>query len=316
MNGLFLLLAMGLCVLALGFVVTPLLRAPRRDEGQSQQAINLAVHRDRARELEHDLAAGTLTRAQHDSALADLERELLDSGAIGHDEGPAHQDQAPRRREQQSGRRMPLVAAGISVAVLPFMATGLYLTVGHAEEVFALATPAGAMTPATQASPPSEATLEREFQHLVQQLQGRLAQAPDDIASWILLGRTLVFLDDLEAAERAFREAMAHGGERDPDLLIRYADVMAERQGTLVGEPQRLIERALAIDSRHIQGLWLAGSLAFQQQEMVAARAYWERLLAVLPEASPEAEVIRGNLNRLAQTAQPNDARKFEEVSP
>ncbi|MGR2738738.1 c-type cytochrome biogenesis protein CcmI [Billgrantia sp. Q4P2] len=311
MNGLFLLLAMGLCVLALGFIVTPLLRAPRGEQEPSRQAINLAVHRDRARELEHDLAAGTLTRAQHDSALADLERELLDSGAV---ERPTHEGQ--RLREGRGSRRIPLVAAGISVAVLPFMATGLYLTVGYAEEVFALATPAGEMASAPQSAPPSEATLQREFQHLALQLQGRLAQAPDDIASWILLGRTLVFLDDLEAAERAFREAMAHGGDRDPDLLIRYADVMAERQGTLAGEPQRLIERALAIDSRHIQGLWLAGSLAFQQQEMGAARAYWERLLAVLPETSPEAEVIRGNLDRLFQTAPPNDARKIEEVSP
>uniref|UniRef100_UPI000DAC70FA c-type cytochrome biogenesis protein CcmI n=1 Tax=Billgrantia lactosivorans TaxID=2185141 RepID=UPI000DAC70FA len=155
MNGLFLLLAMSLCAMALGFVLVPLLRAPRAEAARSRRASNLAVHRDRVRELEQDLAAGTLTRAQHDSALADLERELLDSGAIDADEWTASAGRA--------SRRAPLVAACASVALLPFLATGLYLTVGHAEEVFAAGTPPPV---APDAEPRDEADLQREFRHL------------------------------------------------------------------------------------------------------------------------------------------------------
>ncbi|MCE8035077.1 c-type cytochrome biogenesis protein CcmI [Billgrantia tianxiuensis] len=290
MNGLFLLLAMSLCSVALGFVVFPLLRAPRGEHSESRRAINLAVHRDRVSDLDQDLAAGTLTQVQYDAALTDLERELLDSGAVDADERPSDENHGPRR--------VPLVAAGISVALLPFMAIGLYLAVGHAEEVFATQAPAGA---SVEAEPPSEADLQREFQHLARQLQGRLAQDPADLESWVLLGRTLVFLNDLEAAERAFREAMVHGGERDPDLLTRYADLLAERQGSLSGEPQRLIERALAIDPDHVQGLWLAGSRAYVEGANEEARHYWERLFSVLPEGTPEAEVIRGNLMQLSR---------------
>ncbi|MBW6392621.1 c-type cytochrome biogenesis protein CcmI [Billgrantia antri] len=291
MNGLFLLLAMGLCGVALGFVLTPLLRAPRDEEGQSRGASLLAVHRDRVRELAQDLASGMLTRKQHDSALADLERELLDSGIADHD--------ACSATEGQGKRRASLVAACASVALLPFLATGLYLTVGHAEEVFATQAPAGATI--AEAEPLSEGDRRREFEHLARQLQGRLAQEPTDLQSWVLLGRTLVFLDDLPAAERAFREAMVHGGERDPDLLSRYADLLAERKGSLAGEPAALIERALAIDPEHVQALWLAGTLALQQADETAARRYWQRLLGVLPAESAKAEVIRGNLDQLGQ---------------
>ncbi|SEK74083.1 c-type cytochrome biogenesis protein CcmI [Halomonas daqiaonensis] len=290
MNGIFLLLALALCLVALAFLIVPLLREPLAESAQSHRETHLALHRERTRELDHDLAAGTLTRAQHDAAMADLERELLDSGAIDTD----HHSESSHRP-----RRLAGAAAFVSVAALPFMAVGTYLWVGHADEVFATR-PAEQRTVAAEPQAVSERQRQREFQMLTQQLQGRLAEEPGDLESWILLGRTLVFLEDLEAAERAFREAMAHGGDRDPDLLTRYAEVLADRQGTLDGEPQVLIERALELDPDHAQGLWMAGSLALQRGELAVARRHWERLLAALPPDSDEAEVIRGNLMQLS----------------
>ncbi|WP_438816566.1 TPR domain-containing protein, partial [Taklimakanibacter deserti] len=129
----------------------------------------------------------------------------------------------------------------------------------------------------------------------------RLAQDPADLQGWVLLGRTLTFLDEFEAAGRAFGEALRHGGDRDPEVLVRYADVLAELEGGLAGEPAALIEQALAIDPENAQGLWLAGTRAYQAGAHEEARAYWERLLAVLPEGTAEAEVIRGNLMQLQQ---------------
>ena len=298
MNGMFLLFAMVLCVMALAFVVYPLLREPRQETGDTRQAINLRVHRDRVRELDQDLATGTLTQAQYDTALADLERELLDSGGIEPDavnSETAHEGRGPRR--------VAAIAAFASIAVLPFMAVGLYLGVGYADEVFATQLPPGEVASMQEPAPASDEAMQRQFERLAQELQGRLAQNPDDLEGWILLGRTLTFMDDLAAAERAFREAMAHGGDGDPNLLTRYADVLAERQGSLEGEPRALIERALSIDPDHAQGLWMAGSLAFEEADLDAARQYWERLLGVLPGDSPEADIIRGNLSQVALSA-------------
>lgn len=291
MNGVFLLLALGLCVLALAFVLIPLLREPRGAEAPGRREVLLAVHRDRVAELDQDLASGTLTAARHARALADLERELLDSGGLD-----ADGDAGVERRGQ---RRLVTGLAAASLALLPFAAAGIYLSVGHADEVFAARAPAGQLAPPAQEAP-SEAEMTREFTRLVEGLQARLAQDPGDLESWVLLGRTLVFLDEFEAAGRAFGEALRHGGDRDPNVLVRYADVLAELEGGLAGEPAALIEQALAIDPEHAQGLWLAGTRAYRAEAFDEARDYWERLLAVLPADSAEAEVIRGNLAQLA----------------
>jgi len=292
MNGVFLLLALGLCLLALAFVLIPLLREPRA-AGPDRREVLLAVHRDRVAELDQDLAAGTLTAERHARALADLERELLDSGVLVADAGAGSEGRGQRRLAQ--------VAAVASMALLPFLAIGTYLSVGYSEEVFAARAPAGQVTMPPEQVEPSDEEMTREFTRLVEGLQVRLAQDPADLQGWVLLGRTLTFLDEFEAAGRALREALRHGGDRDPEVLIRYADVLAEIEGSLEGEPAALIEQALAIDPEHAQGLWLAGTRAYQVGAHDEARAYWERLLAVLPEGTAEAEVIRGNLMQLQQ---------------
>lgn len=289
MNGVFLLLALGLCLLALAFVLIPLLREPRAASPDRREAL-LAVHRDRVAELDQDLAANTLSAERHARALADLERELLDSGVLEADAGAGSEGRGQRRLAQ--------VAAVASMALLPFLAIGTYLSVGYSEEVFAARAPAGQTMPPEQVEP-SDEEMTREFTRLVEGLQVRLAQDPADLQGWVLLGRTLTFLDEFEAAGRAFGEALRHGGDRDPEVLVRYADVLAELQGGLAGEPAALIEQALAIDPEHAQGLWLAGTRAYQDEAFDEARTYWERLLAVLPAESAEAEVIRGNLAEL-----------------
>lgn len=293
MNGVFLLLALGLCVLALAFVLIPLLREPRGVESPERREVLLAVHRDRVAELDQDLASGTLTAERHARALADLERELLDSGVL--------EDAVGAGSDTRRQRRLAQVAAVASMALLPFLAIGTYLSVGYSEEVFAARAPAGQAMPPLVQEEPSDEEMVREFSRLVEGLQARLAQNPDDLQGWVLLGRTLAFLDEFEAAGRALREALRHGGDRDPEVLIRYADVLAEIEGSLEGEPAALIEQALAIDPEHAQGLWLAGTRAYQAGAHDEARAYWERLLAVLPEGTAEAEVIRGNLMQLQQ---------------
>ncbi|MGJ7458799.1 c-type cytochrome biogenesis protein CcmI [Halomonas sp. MA07-2] len=292
MNGVFLLLALGLCLLALAFVLIPLLREPRT-AGPDRHEVLLAVHCDRVAELDQELAAGTLTAQRYARALADLERELLDSGVL--EAGP---DVGGERRGQ---RRLARIAALASMALLPFLAVGTYLSVGYSEEVFAARAPAGQAMPPPPQDEPSDEEMAREFTRLVEGLQLRLAQDPADLQGWVLLGRTLTFLDEFEAAGRAFGEALRHGGDRDPEVLVRYADVLAELEVGLSGEPTGLIERALAIDPEHVHGLWLAGTRAYQDAAFDEARGYWERLLAVLPAESPEAEVIRGNLAELTQ---------------
>jgi len=63
---------------ALAFVLPPLLGRRRTAPAPANDATNVAVYRDQLRELEADLAAGTLARDQYDEARRELEARLLD----------------------------------------------------------------------------------------------------------------------------------------------------------------------------------------------------------------------------------------------
>jgi cytochrome c-type biogenesis protein CcmH len=71
----------------------------------------------------------------------------------------------------------------------------------------------------------------------------------------------------------------------------------------LDGEPEKLIERALAIDPQNLKALALAGSAAFERRDYPAAAAYWERILKVVPEDSQFTQSVRASIAEARQLA-------------
>ena len=285
----FIIGALALSVLALAFVLFPLLRggAPGQ-RGRSRREVNQAVHQERLAELEQDLASGTLGREQYEQARADLERDLVQSGALDRD-GEA--------REGQDAARglLPVATAGGAVVAIPLAAVLVYSAVGDPRGFQQSGGQlAGSQPPAAEAPHDME-----QFEQLAEQLYRRLQQEPEDVGGWAMLGRTWLHLEQFDHARDAFGEALAHGGDRDPDLLSEYADVLAEVDGGLAGRPEELIRKALEIDPDHVRALWLAGTAAYQESDYDTARGHWEHLLDVLPPTSGNARIIRANLEAI-----------------
>jgi cytochrome c-type biogenesis protein CcmH len=131
-----------------------------------------------------------------------------------------------------------------------------------------------------------------------------------------MLGRTYAFLGRLPEATSAFEESM----KRRPDdarVLADYADMYAATKGggTLTGEPEKLIQRALAIDANQPKALALAGTIAFQKKDFATAARHWERALAVMPEDSGFAKQIAAGLAE-AREALGQPQSKGAAVSP
>jgi len=106
-----------LCVvLALAFLVTPLLRRPT--SGVSSETANVAVYRDQLAELDADVARGTLSPERHAEARAEIEQRLAEDLASR---------EATRVAESRVGRRLALALA----ALLPAAAIGIYLGLGN-----------------------------------------------------------------------------------------------------------------------------------------------------------------------------------------
>lgn len=103
-------------------------------------------------------------------------------------------------------------------------------------------------------------------------------------------GRALVFKARMDAEAGRFELAVQGYAEatrvaprvaRDPRIWVEYAEARGMAQGgSLIGEPELLLQRALDLDERHAQALDLAGSAAWERQRYAQAAALWQRLLA------------------------------------
>ncbi|NIO43065.1 MAG: c-type cytochrome biogenesis protein CcmI, partial [Burkholderiales bacterium] len=90
------------------------------------------------------------------------------------------------------------------------------------------------------------------------------------------------------------------------DILTDYAEAVAlSQQGSLAGEPGRLLSRALELEPSHPKGLALSGSAAFARGDYGAAIDYWQRLLTVSAEDDELSAALKTGIaearSRLAQ---------------
>ncbi|HUQ73843.1 MAG TPA: c-type cytochrome biogenesis protein CcmI [Burkholderiales bacterium] len=261
--------ALGAAVL---FIVLRPLTTGGRKARLSRREANISIYKDQMRELEADLASGTLGPADFERSKLELEARLLEDVSIADGSTvPSH------------GRRSALMV-GIAV---PLTAVAVY---------FATGTPQG-LDP--QQGLPDAAQVEA----MVGRLAAKLRENPDDAEGWKLLGRSYTVMGRFEDAVGAFAKA-AERSPRDAQLLADFADVLAMARGQrLQGEPEKLIERALEIDPKNLKALALSGTVAFERKDYAKAAATWGRMLPLVPADSEDARVIAENVGEAKKLA-------------
>jgi cytochrome c-type biogenesis protein CcmH len=89
----------------------------------------------------------------------------------------------------------------------------------------------------------------------------------------------------------------------------------------LQGEPEKLLERALAVDPNNVKALVLAGTAAFDRNDRAGAIRYWERALSILPGESDMAQRVRASIAEAGgsagktQVARPAQAQGSASIS-
>jgi len=289
---LFWVLSTLLAAAALVLLVRPLL-SRREGQGISRSAANLSIYRDQLRELEADLAAGTLAGGDYDRARRELETRLLEDV-----------DQPAAAVKAVGGRRMALVLG----TAIPALAVALYFAIGNP----------GALDPRRAAD--GEVTAQ-QIEAMVERLAARLRENPDDADGWKLLGRSHAALGRFADAVNAYAKA-ASQAPRDPQLLADFADALAMTRGeSLQGEPEKLVLRALEIDPGNLKALALAGTAAFERKDYKAATGHWQRMLPLVPPDSKDARAIQSSIDEaraLAGTgaAKPTGLRGIVRIAP
>ncbi len=251
-------------LLALSLVIVPLLRHRPPAAGGDE---SLTVLADGLRELDAELAAGTLSDAEHQNARQELQRQAL--------QVQLRDDQAG----QASLRANWGAALGTAIA-LPLLVALLYGVVGQ---------PSAMNAPGVQARAPAPATEPHASDdRAIAALSERLAKNASDGEGWVLLARSYFQTRQLQPALEAYRKAVALMGD-NADLLVEYANTLAiSNDRTLAGEPERLVERALKLDPNNFNALAFAGLAAFQRDDRALALRHWRHLESLIPAGSDD----------------------------
>lgn len=287
----FWILAGLLTVMALCYVLPPLLQRVEQNEDERERA-NVSIYRDQFGELERDLQDGVLDKEQYEQGRLELQRRLLE------DVSPAQGAKASAGSSARSNRATAIILGGAT----PLLAVLLYSQIGtpqalkpgqqqqampvQEEEAASMDAPGGTPGAPTQ----------QEIEQRVAKLAARLKENPDDAQGWAMLARSYLNFKRYREASDAYARAVAVAGN-DAGLWADYAESLAlANNSQLQGQPLELINRALQLDPNNQKALWLAGNAAYQTQDFQQAVSYWERLLKLLPEGSEGAQSVSARI--------------------
>ena len=256
-----------LLLVAMAFLLIPVLRGRKAQAEEDRTALNVALYQERLAELQAQHASGALSAEQLQAGQAEAGRELLDDT-----EGAAVE------RVSSLGKALPLLAA----LLVPLLGLGLYLHWGASDKL--------ALVEQFAQAPKS-----------VAEMTARLEQAvkvqPDSAEAWYFLGRTYMAQSRPADAAKAFETAV--GLARQPELLGQWAQALyflGNKQWS--AQLQSLTDEALQGDPQEITSLGLLGIAAFEGQRFKEAVDYWRRLLAVLPAADPSRAALQSGIDR------------------
>lgn len=265
-------LAAGLLLLvALSFLLIPVLRERRAQREEDRTALNVALYQERVAELQSQQAEGVLDAAQMDSGRAEAARELL-----ADTEGVA----APRI--SKLGKPLPLLAA----VLVPVLGLGLYMHFGAADKV--------ELTREFAQAPQS-------MEEMTQRLERAVAAQPDSAEGLYFLGRTYMAQERPADAAKMFERAANLAG-RQPELLGQWAQAQYFADGKKwSAKIQALTDEALKADPKEVTSLGLLGIAAFEGERYQEAIDYWNRLLAQLPPEDNSRAALQGGIKRAAE---------------
>lgn len=260
-------------------------------------AFDLEVYRDQLRELDRDLARGTIEAAEADAARDEIRRRALAA------EGRQAAD-LPGAAQSLSRSTVVLLAAAV-----PVLSLALYAVLGRPElaDRKLLSVQEQPRGPSAEDMRAAEEMTPEDRQEMIRGMVDRLAERleenPGDLAGWLRLGRAQAVLGELDKSADAYGRAVALAPENVRVLtfyamaVLRLTDPDDPLDPQLVG----LFERLNALEPRHPLALFYLGRHAFDLGREAKGKAYWRKLLPLVADRPDLAARIRKRLEGEAE---------------
>ncbi len=252
-----------LIILALAFVIPPLLKKTPKSSEVDNNSLNLAIYKQGIIELEQE----NLTPEQFTQAKQELEKSLaqdLDDKTT----------LVPKARARWA-------AVIVVILAIPALAIGVYWEIGS--QNFLTEKPKTTTTTAHSSDVPNN------FEKMVEGLLVRLEKEPNDKKGWYMLARSYSYMKQYDKAAQAYNKLLGLVGDKDPQILTDLARVLTlGNNGQFVGQPQILLKLALEADPNYQEALWLSGLAAAQNKDYQVAIAHWQKFLQQIPAGKTE----------------------------
>ncbi len=292
-------------IVALVIIVT-LLRG--RLGGAPAAAYDVQVYRDQLKEVDKDLARGTLTPEDAERTRTEVSRRLLEADRVLQQSGGT----------RRAPRTLTWAAGLLSLLVIVGGAWGLYSQVGApGYPDLPLAKRKAAAEAARQSRPrqaEAEAQLPPDGQmqqadprhlELVKQLRAVLKQRPDDPRGLALLARNEAAIGNYTAAYEAQSKLIELKGENA--TAREFSDLgemlVLAAGGYISPEAEAAFGTALRKDRTEPVARYYTGLLYAQTGRPDIAFRLWRGLLADSPPDAPWVDAIRAGLPELAMRA-------------
>jgi len=251
-----------------------------RRYGSQTGGTEATVYRDQLAEIDRDLAGGLIGAAEAESARIEISRRLL---------AATHAEAGPEVRPSKLLRRAVAVVALVGV---PVVAIALYLPLGSPQ--------VGDFPLASRSKAPDG---QQPLVNLVAQVEAHLEKNPTDGRGWAVLAPVLSRLGRHDDAVRAWRNAIAYGGDSSERRADLGEALMAAAGGVVTGDSKAEFERALALNAGEAKASYFLGVAAEQDGRNADAASIWKAMLANAPADAPWRAVVQTAIARVGGVA-------------
>ncbi|MBV1925672.1 MAG: c-type cytochrome biogenesis protein CcmI [Rhodobacteraceae bacterium] len=296
-----------LLVLTVGaFLAMVLLRG--RAGGEPAAAYDLRVYRDQLRDVDRDVARGTIAAGEAERVRTEISRRILAADA---------QMQAEEAGGGQS-RAGSLVISGLIVVALAAGSLGMYRMFGapgygdlslsfrkDMAERARLGRPSQQVAEASLTSQPPTPELEPEYMKLIEQLRQTVAQRPDDLQGQILLAQYEARVGNFIPAYQAQQRVVDLKADAvTADDFFNLADMMVLAAGGYVSpEAEDALDKTFRLDPQNGAARYYWGLMMSQTGRPDITFRIWQQLLRESPADALWVAPIRAQIRDMAYLA-------------
>lgn len=133
------------------------------------------------------------------------------------------------------------------------------------------------------AAPPSSRISSTEILGMVSKLEQRLKEHPDDALGWVMLGRSYVALERMDAAVEAYHRAHLLD-PKNVDATLGLGEALSLRTGgDVTAQSGELFEEALTLAPDNPKALLYSGFAALERGDRQTAKVRWQALKNLNP---------------------------------